>query len=57
MSPINAQNRALLAAIDADLGAHGIQLPVYWGNRNWAPFLDEAVRRWPRTGCGERSAS
>src|ERR1044071_1433228 len=34
-SPINDQNRALLAAIRDDLGANGIDLPVYWGNRNW----------------------
>jgi len=41
VSPINGQNRALLAAIEADLAAHGIDLPVYWGNRNWAPYLTE----------------
>jgi ferrochelatase len=43
ISPINAQNRALKAAIEAELGARGIDLPVYWGNRNWSPYLDEAV--------------
>ena len=37
VSPINAQNRALVAAIEADFAAHGLDLPVYWGNRNWAP--------------------
>ncbi|MFK4836634.1 ferrochelatase [Microbacterium sp. ZW T2_14] len=43
VSPINAQNRALKAALEAELAARGIDLPVYWGNRNWAPYLDEAV--------------
>ena len=36
-SPINDQNRALLAALRADLARAGSNLPVYWGNRNWAP--------------------
>jgi ferrochelatase len=44
ISPINAQNRALKAAIEAELAARGIDLPVYWGNRNWAPYLEEAVQ-------------
>ena len=44
VSPINAQNRALKAAIEAELAERGIDLPVYWGNRNWAPFLEEAVQ-------------
>ena len=43
VSPINAQNRALKAALEAELAARSIDLPVYWGNRNWAPYLDEAV--------------
>jgi ferrochelatase len=42
-SPINDLNRALLDAIRADLRAHRIDLPVYWGNRNWDPFLTKAV--------------
>jgi len=45
VSPINAQNRALLAAVEADFAAHGLGLPVYWGNRNWSPYLDETMRR------------
>ncbi|MDQ1128740.1 ferrochelatase [Microbacterium sp. SORGH_AS_0888] len=43
VSPINAQNRALKAALEAELARRGIDLPVYWGNRNWAPYLSEAV--------------
>jgi ferrochelatase len=45
VSPINEQNRALLAALRADLTAHGLDLPVYWGNRNWAPYVADAVRQ------------
>ncbi len=43
-SPINDQNRALLDAIRADFDAAGLDLPVYWGNRNWAPYLDDTIR-------------
>ncbi len=43
VSPINAQNRALKAALEAELARRGIDLPVYWGNRNWAPYLEDAV--------------
>ncbi|WKU07352.1 ferrochelatase [Micromonospora sp. HUAS LYJ1] len=43
VSPINQQCRELLAAIRADLAAHGVDLPVYWGNRNWDPMLADTV--------------
>nr|WP_227468032.1 ferrochelatase [Microbacterium sp. YJN-G] len=43
VSPINGQNRALKAALEAELAARSIDLPVYWGNRNWAPLLEDAV--------------
>ncbi|WFE27942.1 ferrochelatase [Solwaraspora sp. WMMD791] len=45
VSPINQQCRDLLAAIRADLAAHGVDLPVYWGNRNWHPMLADTVAR------------
>jgi len=45
VSPINAQNRALIAALEAELAAHGHRLPIYFGNRNWHPFLGDTVRR------------
>ncbi len=45
VSPINAQNRALLAALRAELSVRGIDLPVYWGNRNWDPFLGDELWR------------
>ncbi|MFY1699546.1 ferrochelatase [Solwaraspora sp. WMMA2101] len=45
VSPINQQCRDLLAGIRADFAAHGIDLPVYWGNRNWHPMLADTVAR------------
>jgi ferrochelatase len=49
-SPINEQNRALIAAVEADLAAHGLALPVYWGNRNWHPYLADTVGRMAAAG-------
>ncbi|KAA1429075.1 ferrochelatase [Nocardioides antri] len=49
-SPINDQNKALMAALEADLAAAGIDLPVYWGNRNWEPYLVDAVRQMAADG-------
>lgn len=43
VSPINDHNRALRAALIDELASRGIALPVYWGNRNWAPYLEDAV--------------
>lgn len=45
VSPINAQNRELLAAFEKEFAEHGIDLPLYWGNRNWHPFLGDTVRQ------------
>ncbi|MFB7665532.1 ferrochelatase [Kitasatospora sp. NPDC056138] len=44
VSPINGQNRELLAALRKDFAEHGLDLPVYWGNRNWAPYLVDTLR-------------
>jgi protoporphyrin/coproporphyrin ferrochelatase len=43
-SPINDQNRALQAALRAELAGRGLDLPVLWGNRNWDPYLTDALR-------------
>lgn len=43
VSPINAQNRALLAALRTAFAEHDIHLPLYWGNRNSAPWLGDVV--------------
>ena len=45
VSPINQQNRDLVAALDAELRARGIDLRVYWGNRNWMPYVADAVQQ------------
>ncbi len=39
-SPINDQNRALIAALREVIG-----IPIYWGNRNWHPLLAGTVRQ------------
>ncbi|MET3718233.1 ferrochelatase [Arthrobacter sp. UYEF21] len=44
ISPINQQNRQLKAALEAELAARGISLPVLWGNRNWAPYLPQTLQ-------------
>ena len=43
ISPINQQNRELKAALEAELEKRGIDLPVLWGNRNWDPYLRDAL--------------
>jgi protoporphyrin/coproporphyrin ferrochelatase len=43
-SPINDQNRSLIAALESELKRQAIDLPIYWGNRNWQPFLPDALR-------------
>ncbi|GAA3215555.1 hypothetical protein GCM10020256_17210 [Streptomyces thermocoprophilus] len=50
VSPINDQNRALLDALRKDFADHGLDLPVYWGNRNWAPYLTDTLREMVRDG-------
>ncbi|MDI3402457.1 ferrochelatase [Streptomyces cavernicola] len=50
VSPINDQNRALLDALRKDFADHGLDLPVYWGNRNWAPYLTDTLRELVRDG-------
>jgi ferrochelatase len=49
-SPINDQNRLLLGRLREELRRSGLNLPVYWGNRNWHPFLAEAVAEMKRDG-------
>ncbi|MEV0094502.1 ferrochelatase [Streptomyces sp. NPDC050738] len=50
ISPINGQNRALLDALRKDFAEHGLDLPVYWGNRNWAPYLTDTLREMVADG-------
>ncbi len=44
-SPINDQNRALIDALRAEFDANGIELPIYFGNRNWEPYLPDTVQQ------------
>ena len=49
-SPINDQNRTLIAAVEKRLDALGYDLPVYWGNRNWHPLLADTIRTMVENG-------
>lgn len=50
VSPINAQNRELIVALTQELDAHDIHLPIYFGNRNWHPFVTDTVRQMQTDG-------
>jgi ferrochelatase len=50
VSPINSQNRTLIATLEKELEANGPRLPVYWGNRNWHPMLADALRQMKADG-------
>jgi protoporphyrin/coproporphyrin ferrochelatase len=49
-SPINEQNRQLIAALTKELLSHGPRLPIYWGNRNWHPLLADTLRQMAANG-------
>jgi protoporphyrin/coproporphyrin ferrochelatase len=49
-SPINDQNRELIAALEEDLRSNGVDVPVYWGNRNWDPYLADTLRQMREDG-------
>ncbi len=50
VSPINAQNRSLIEALQKELREHGLDIPIYFGNRNWKPFIEEAVQQMADDG-------
>jgi protoporphyrin/coproporphyrin ferrochelatase len=50
-SPLPEQCRALASALRQELAAHGPELPVYLGNRNWHPFLADALRQMQKDGA------
>lgn len=50
VSPINDQNKALIAALEDELRTAGIDLPVYWGNRNWAPYVEDVWQQMADDG-------
>jgi ferrochelatase len=49
-SPINEQNRQLVAAIERELADRGMKLRIYWGNRNWHPLLPDKLRQMAADG-------
>ncbi len=49
-SPINEQCRELISALRKELDRHAIELPIYWGNRNWRPFLADTLKRMQADG-------
>jgi protoporphyrin/coproporphyrin ferrochelatase len=55
-SPINDQCRALLSAVRAELDRAGLRLPVYWGNRNWHPYLVDTLRQMAADGVARALA-
>ena len=50
VSPLNQQNRDLIAALAGELSNHGIPLPIFFGNRNWQPFLADTLREMADAG-------
>ena len=50
ISPINEQCRQLIIVLRQELDAHDIRLPIYWGNRNWTPYLNDTLIQMKRDG-------
>jgi protoporphyrin/coproporphyrin ferrochelatase len=50
VSPLNEQNRRLIAALHCELEQHGHQLRIYWGNRNWHPMLTDTLQQMADDG-------
>ena len=50
VSPINQQNRDLIEALKVELDSAGIDLPIYWGNRNWHPLLVDTLHQMQSDG-------
>ena len=49
-TPINDQNRALIATLTREFSERGPHLPIYWGNRNWHPLLPDTLRQMAADG-------
>lgn len=50
VSPINQQNREFIEAVRSDFQRHGLDLPVYFGNRNWHPLLPDTIAQMKADG-------
>src|SRR3954471_19936703 len=55
-SPINDQNRRLLAALEQEFKEHEVPIRVYWGNRNWHPLLADTLRQMKAYGVYRAAA-
>jgi ferrochelatase len=52
VSPINRLNRELIARVEVELAARSLTLPVYFGNRNWHPLVEDTVAAMAADGVG-----
>jgi ferrochelatase len=50
VSPINGHNRELKRLLETEIAKRGLDLPVYWGNRNWKPMLDDTLAEMKKNG-------
>ena len=55
-SPINDQNKQLIAALESNCRRQGIAIPVYWGNRNWHPLLADTMKQMQAEGVRRAAA-
>jgi protoporphyrin/coproporphyrin ferrochelatase len=56
VSPINEQNRNLIAALRQELSTNGPDVPIYWGNRNWHPLLADTLAQMAADGVKDAVA-
>src|SRR4029079_11752702 len=56
VSPIHGQNRALIAALAPEIRPRGVDPPIYFGNRNWPPFLPHTIRQMTDDGIARALA-
>lgn len=56
VSPLNGQNRALIAALQAVFAENNFDMPIYFGNRNWEPYLTDALRQMRDDGVKQALA-
>lgn len=49
-SPLNELNREIIGNIEAELTHRGLNLPIYFGNRNWKPFANDVAEEMSRDG-------
>ncbi len=50
VSPINGQIREMISALQQEFNDCNVDLPIYWGNRNWHPMLADTIRQMADDG-------